>query len=152
MRPWLQLSILNYNEILNDLVKKSKDIEETLSYLRINVDKSVIVKKLVEDDSSYMNNSCLMDVIYETRNFHYNLYKIQNDLRAYTDTYLLRVRSAMCIGAIKKMEEEESDDSSLEDRYYIDYESLSDDDDEKPSAKKTRYSLSRPKRRCAKKV
>ena len=134
-------NIDNYNEILTDLVKKSKDIEETLSNLRINVDKSVIVKKLVEDDSSYMNNSCLMDVIYETRNFHDNLYKIQNDIRAYTDTYLLRVRSAMCIGAIKKMEEEESDDSSLEDRSLLILTLIMShhkNDDEKPSARKTR--------------
>ena len=145
------INIDNYNEILTDLVNKSKDIDKTICNLIINVDKSVVVEKLVEDAASYMSNSCLIDVIYETRNFHDNLYKVQNDLRAYTDTFLLRVRSAMCIGDMKKMEEEDSDDddSSSEDSYYLEYESS---DNEKPLAKKTRYSLSRPKRRCVKKV
>ena len=61
-------------------------------------------------------------------------------IRDYTDTFLLRVRSAMCIGDIRKMEEEDSDDddSSSKDSYYLGYE-LSDN--EKPLAKKTIYSI-----------
>ena len=58
-------------------------------------------------------------------------------IRDYTDTFLLRVRSAMCIGDIRKMEEEDSDDdSSSKDSYYLGYESS---DNEKPLAKKTIY-------------